>query len=160
MFRTFTLLLSLGLCSWAWAQPQWTPEQLQVIEAIEGYRAAWNNFDAAKLASFCDVDCDRIDARGNIYRGREEILRHYSRVFATAPPEGVERKLEFDIISVRIVTPGTAVVDAHYRVQGVGPRPRIPVEGMNTVVLVKQAGQWLRVAHRQRIPVVVMQEEG
>lgn len=152
MRKTSVLLLSLSVGSLVWAQPRWTPEQLQVVEAIEGYRSAWNSFDAARLVSFCDEDYDRIDARGNIYRGRDEILRHYTRVFASSPPEGVERKLTYDLISVRIVAPGTAVVDARYRVRGVGPRPRIPVEGMNTVVLIKKDGRWLRVAHRQRIP--------
>jgi len=134
------------------AQIDWSPEQQQVVDAIEGYLNAWNNSDAAKLASFCDKDYDRIDARGNIYHGREEILRHYTKVFATPSPEGVERRLKYELFSVRIVAPNTAIVDARYTVSGVGPEPSRTIEGMNTVVLIRKDDRWLRVAHRQRVP--------
>lgn len=153
MINAFTLLLLLSLDPFASAQAQWDPVQQEVVDAIEGYLAAWNSFDADKLMAFCDEDYDRIDARGNLYRGRQENLRHYNKVFATPPPEGVERKLTYEIFSVRIVAPEAAVVDARYSVKGVGPRPSLTIDGMNTVVLIKREGRWLRVAHRQRIPV-------
>lgn len=152
MVKIVSLFVSLSVCSLAFAQTQWNQAQQEVVDAIEGYLAAWNSFDAEKLALFCDEDCDRIDARGNIYHGREEILRHYTKVFATPPPERVERKLTYDIFSVRIVAPGVAVVDARYTLQSPPPRPLLTIKGMNTVVLVKKEGRWLRVAHRQRVP--------
>lgn len=152
MLKTVTLLLFLSVCSFAQAQTRWNPEQQEVVAVIEGYLAAWNNSDAVKLMSFCDTDYDRIDARGNIYQGRESNLRHYTKVFSTPPDEGIERKLSYDIFSVRMLESNTAIVDARYTVSGVGPIPRRTIEGMNTVVLIKKQGQWLRVAHRQRIP--------
>ena len=137
----------------ALAQNQWTPEQQEVVEAIEAYLEAWNQFDAEALASRCRADCDRIDARGNIYQGRDAILDHYTRVFAEPPPEGIVRSLSYDIFSVRIVSPGVAIVDARYTLTSPPPMPEAaPIHGMNTVVLVKTEGHWLRVAHRQRIP--------
>lgn len=137
----------------AFAQDEWDPEQQEVVDAIEAYLEAWNQFDAQALASLCRADCDRIDARGNIYRGRDAILDHYSRVFAVPPPEGIVRSLTYEIFSVRIISPGVAIVDARYTLRSPPPMPEAePIHGMNTVVLVKTDGRWLRVAHRQRIP--------
>jgi len=137
----------------AFAQDQWTPDQQEVVDAIEAYLEAWNQFDAQALASLCRADCDRIDARGNIYQGRDAILDHYTRVFAEPPPEGIVRSLSYEILSVRIVSPGVAIVDARYTLRSPPPMPDgAPIHGMNTVVLVKTDGRWLRVAHRQRIP--------
>lgn len=137
----------------AFAQDQWTPQQQEVVDAMEAYLEAWNRFDAQALASLCRADCDRIDARGNIYRGRDAILDHYTRVFADPPPEGIVRSLTYEIFSVRIVSPGVAIVDARYTLRSPPPMPEAaPIHGMNTVVLVKTDGRWLRVAHRQRIP--------
>ena len=68
--------------------------------------------------------------------GQEAIREHYSHVFATPPPAGVERELSYDIFSVQLMTPTIAIVDAHYAVVGVGPRPNMPIKGMNTVVLI------------------------
>lgn len=152
MTRFITLLLLFSTYFLTFGQSEWNPVQMEVVEAINGYLAAWNDFDAEKLASFCDEDYDRIDARGNVYQGREAILSHYSRVFATPPPEGVERKLTYDIFSVKIVSATLAIVDARYIVQGVGPHPARVINGMNTVVLIKKEGNWIRVAHRQRVP--------
>ncbi len=135
------------------AQDQWSPEKQEVVDAIEAYLEAWNQFDARALASLCRADCDRIDARGNIYQGRNAILDHYTRVFAESPPAGIVRSLSYEIFSVRIVSPGVAIVDTRYILRSPPPRPEAaPIHGMNTVVLVKTDGRWLRVAHRQRIP--------
>lgn len=152
MFRAIATIALMCISTSVLAQTKWSPEQQSVVDAIEGYLGAWNSSDAEKLASFCDEDYDRIDARGNIYRGREEVLRHYMKVFATPPPEGVERRLNYEIFSVRIVAPNTAIVDARYTVSGVGPQPSRTIEGMNTVVLIRKDGRWVRVAHRQRVP--------
>lgn len=159
MFRVIRGIALVCIFSSVLAQTNWSPEQQQVVDAIEGYLDAWNSSDAAKLASFCDEDYDRIDARGNVYHGREEILRHFTKVFATPPPEGVERRLKYEIFSVRIVAPNTAIVDARYTVSGVGPRPSRTIEGMNTVVLIRKDNRWLRVAHRQRIPFQVPENQ-
>lgn len=159
MVKTLATLVLFCICSLAWAQSQWNSDQQEVVDAIEGYLAAWNSFDAGKLASYCSEECDRIDARGNIYQGREEIRRHYTKVFAIPPPDGVQRELSYEIFSVRIIAPDVAVVDARYRLKSPPPRPSMTIEGMNTVVLVKKVGRWLRVAHRQRIPQKLPEEE-
>lgn len=147
------ILIGMFFCSFmVIGQSNWNKTQQEVADAIEGYLNAWNNHDAKKLASFCDEDYDRIDARGNIYHGRDKIFQHYKKVFDSPLPENLERKLEYDIISIRIITPNVAIVDANYMVRGVGPKPSMVIKGMNTVVLVNKKGVWLRVAHRQRIP--------
>ena len=152
MIRALVSVIAFLVFHGVYPQSKWNEEEREVIEAIEGYLAAWNSQNADKLLSYCDTEYDRIDARGNIYASREEILESYTKLFATRPPEGVERKLTYDIFAVRILSPNTAIVDAWYEVKGVGPRPEVTINGMNTVVLVKKNGNWLRVAHRQRIP--------
>ncbi|MDX1418629.1 MAG: SgcJ/EcaC family oxidoreductase [Rubricoccaceae bacterium] len=155
--RTVALFLVLGswLCPAAAAQEDWTPEQLDVLAAVHAYLDAWNRSDAHALAALCRADCDRIDARGNVYRGKDAIFEHYARVFASPPPPGVTRSLAYDVFSVRIVAPDVAIVDARYTLRSPPPRPDATIEGMNTVVLVRTDGRWLRVAHRQRVPTSV-----
>ena len=130
----------------------WSPEQREVVQAINAYSDAWNDGDAERMAALCTLDCDRIGGRGQKLEGRAGILEHYRTAFATPPPEGVTRSLAYEITSVRMVSDQLAIVDARYRVIGLGPIPDRPFEGLNTVVLVKENGKWLRTAHRNWIP--------
>ncbi|MDA2929649.1 SgcJ/EcaC family oxidoreductase [Acidobacteria bacterium AH-259-O06] len=74
----------------------WSPEQQEVVDAINGYLDAWNREDAELVASFCDEDCDRINARGQVFRGRSAIYELYRRFFADP---NIERRLTYEIIS-------------------------------------------------------------
>ena len=157
---TRALLLTLTLHAHvAFPQTEWTADQREVVDAIEGYLKAWNDSDAEALASYCDVDCDRINARGTIWEGKDAILEHYTELFENAP-DGVERSLSYEIFSVRLITSDVAVVDARYELRGAPTVPPRTIRGMNTVVLVKKDGRWLRAAHRQRIPFVLPANEG
>lgn len=131
------------------AATQWSPEQQEVVAAIDGYLEAWNAQDADRLISFCDEGYDRIDARGNVYDTREAVHESYREVFARA---AAGRRLSYEVLSVRLITPDVAVVDARYDLRNAPAAPEQRVEGMNTVVLVQRQGRWLRAAHRQRIP--------
>ena len=148
-------IVAFFICRVAIADNGWSPQQQEVVTAVEGYLNAWNSGDAELPASFCDVACDRIDARGNIYEGRDGILDNYTRVFSKPPPSGVERFLSYEIFSVKFATPDVSVVDANYALRGAPTDPPLTVRGMNTVVLVNKDGRWLRFAHRQRIPILV-----
>jgi|GEM_PF-2724345 len=129
---------------------RWTPEQREVVAAIEGYLRAWNDQDADQLLAFCDGVYDRIDARGNVYATREAVHESYRRSFARATSD---LRLSYEVLAVRLLTPEVAIVDASYDLEDAPAAPGLRVRGMNTVVLVKRDGRWLRAAHRQRIPI-------
>jgi uncharacterized protein (TIGR02246 family) len=120
---------------------------------IQGYLEAWNSGDAQRLASFYTEDGDRANNRGDFFRGRAAILDHYKRLFANPPSSGSERRLVYDHVYVRVVSEDAAVVDVEYEVSGTSAEVDRSVRGRNTVFMVKRDGRWMRVAHRNALPV-------
>ena len=132
----------VGLASVAFAGEE------DIRSHVAEYYAVWHAGDAKALAEFFTEDGDRINGRGMILRGRAAIRDHYSEVFA----RDVERALEYEVLMVRVVAPGIAVVDLKYEVIGVGPDPTRLIRGISTVTLVENNGRWLRAAHRNIAP--------
>ena len=120
---------------------------------IGAYLAAWNAGDAAGIASFYTADGDRANNRGEIFRGRAAIHDHYEKVFASPPPPGAERRLEYEQVDVRLVAADAAVVDVRYVVSGLGAEVARRVRGRNSVFMVRQDGRWMRAAHRNSLPI-------
>lgn len=152
MKRVILPLVLLTVTSSHAAAQDWTPEQAEVVDAIRAYEKAWNDGDADAMAALCTSDCNRIGALGQRFEGKEGIRSHYKAFFATPLAEGIKRSLAYEITSVRMISDGVAIADANYRLVGLGPRSDLTVDGLNTVVLVKQDGKWLRTAHRNSSP--------
>jgi uncharacterized protein (TIGR02246 family) len=128
-------------------------EENQIRSEIQGYLEAWNSGDAERLASFYTEDGDRANNRGDIFHGRDAILDHYKRVFAVPPVPGVERRLVYLHVDVRVVSAEAAVVDVQYEVSGISAEVDRNVRGRNTVFMVKREGRWMRTAHRNSLPI-------
>lgn len=125
----------------------------QIRAEIQGYLEAWNSGDAERLVSFYTEDADRANNRGDIFHGRAAILDHYKRVFAVPPAHGVERRLVYHHVDVRVVSAEAAVVDVQYEVSGISTEVDRSVRGRNTVFMVKREGRWMRTAHRNSLPI-------
>ena len=127
-------------------------EETQIRAEIQSYLEAWNAGDAEKLAAHYTEDGDRANNRGNVFHGRAAILAHYERVFGVAPPTGVERRLTYHQVDVRVVAAEAAVVDVQYEVSGISAEVDRNVRGRNTVFMIKHDGRWMRAAHRNSLP--------
>ena len=119
---------------------------------IDAYLVAWNAGDADALASFYDEDGDRVNNRGEVFRGPAAIREHYEKVFAIAPPAGAERRLAYHQVDVRVVSADAAVVDILFEVTGIRAEIDSAVRARNTVFMIKRDGRWMRVAHRNSLP--------
>ena len=144
----FTLLAALSLVGAAAANGN----EDEIRAEIQAYLEAWNAGDAEDLASFYTEDGDRANNRGDVFRGRPAILAHYQKVFAASPAPGVERRLVYHQVDVRMVSSDAAVVDVQYEVSGINPEVDWTTHGRNTVFMVYRDGRWLRAAHRNSIP--------
>ena len=132
-------------------RPAASGDEAAIRSRIEAYLAAWNNGDADALAAFYDEDGDRVSNSGTVFRGRDAIRNHYLGVFASPPPEGLERKLTYGDISIRIVAPGAAVVDVDYELVGYRADIDFTTRGRTTVFMIKHDGEWWRTAHRNSL---------
>jgi uncharacterized protein (TIGR02246 family) len=128
-------------------------DEAQIRSEIDGYLNAWNAGDADALAAYYEVDGDRANNSGDVFRGRAAIRDHYRKVFSQSPPAGVERRLIYHDVGVRLLSLDAAVVDVDYEVSGVRAEVGFPVRGRNTVVLIKRDGRWMRAAHRNSLAI-------
>jgi len=128
-------------------------DEAQIRAQIQGYVDAFNRGDADVLASYVDANSTRINAAGRVFTGKAEIHSHYREAFSNALPPGVRRNLSYDDITVGFITSDVAIVDARYEVIGIGPDPSLIGRSLNSVVMVKRDGEWLRAAHRNHLSV-------
>ena len=126
-------------------------DEAAIRAEIDGYLSAWNAGDADALASYYLEDGDRTNNSGDIFVGREAIRDHYKNVFSAPPSLGIERKLVYHNVAVRILSFDAAVVDIAYEVNGIRDEVDFPVFGRNTVVMIKHDGRWMRAAHRNSL---------
>ena len=152
--RVVVLLIGIivGFAGGSISQPELNPTEREVADTVLAHVDAWNAHDAERLSALCDEEFDRISARAFVINGREEFRAYYEDFFAGAP-DGVERTLDYEIFSVRLITPDVAIVDARYVMTGAPTNPPRTVRGLNTTVLVKKNGRWLYAALRQSVPI-------
>lgn len=127
-------------------------DDAQIRAQIDGWLEAWNREDAEAVASYYSEDADWTHAHGGVRSGKTEIYAQYKKVFSAALPDGVKRALSFDIITIRMITDGVAVVDGEYEYSGLLAAPDLKGKGRQTLVMKKQDGVWLRAAQRNWIP--------
>lgn len=108
-----------------------------VTQALDRIRAAWDAGDADAYAAQFTDDANYVIFAGLVSRGRSEIRADHVPVF-----EKWQRgsRMSMKVLDVRLLGDDVAVVLTE---GGVGKRPRIPHDKVQTFVLVRQDERWL-----------------
>jgi uncharacterized protein (TIGR02246 family) len=100
------------------------------------FLAAFNRGDAKAVAGFYAPDGEYIDQTGQKFKGRAELEKLYSKLFA----ENKGMKLSVDVASARLVSPDVIIEDGTTEATPADGGP--PSVADFTAVLVKQDGEW------------------
>lgn len=126
------------------------PDELAVLELVNGYVAGWNAGDGVALSKPFAQDADLINAMGLYGHGREVIARAYSELLSTVFRA---TRLRSTIDAIRFVRPDVALVDVVFHLEGAaGGRPDIPARSMAGVVAVKNCAGWEILSFRSMVP--------
>jgi uncharacterized protein (TIGR02246 family) len=111
------------------------------------YLEAFNRGDASAVAAFYAADADFIPETGEPVRGRADIEKGLTQMFARA------KKIEMQVTpgGHRFVTPELVICDGAWEV--IGSRLDRPARGRYFSVLVKRDGRWLILCHRSMVPI-------
>lgn len=113
------------------------------------FMAAWSASDATALASLFAPDADFINPWGTHASGRDEIRAFYAGAFAMGYAGS---KGEGDLISVRTLDDGLAVIDGRWRIIGARNEdgsPRADEKGILVAVVGKRGPEWQILALRE-----------
>jgi uncharacterized protein (TIGR02246 family) len=113
-----------------------SPDEKAIRQGAAEYAKAYKKGDANALLAFWDANAEFIDEAGKITKGRKAIsavLRKNRRAML-----GVD--MEFDLKSIRFLTPNVATVDADAVVHKVDGSTDT---GPFAAVLIKKGGRWL-----------------
>ena len=118
-------------------------EEKAIRTTGESYVAAYCAGDARAAAAHFTEDAEYVAPNGDVYRGRTEIEELLKSQFGTRP--GCKLQLEID--SVRLISPGVAVEDGSI---SVGQDEDSADICTYTAILVKHGDQWLTASVRDR----------
>lgn len=114
-----------------------TEDQAKIRATIEGYVDAFNERDAAKLASYWTEKCDYIDMTGRMVVGRESIQTEYEDYFRMNPGAS----MNITVISLDFAGEGVAIEDG---VREIVEGPNIPPKSIRyTAIHVHDGEAWL-----------------
>lgn len=120
------------------APPAANTEDLNAIRAsADAFSKAYAARDADAIAALFDANADYIDEEGTTVRGRDAIKADYVAVFA----DGIERAIQINVKSVRLITPDVAVEDGEFEITPEPPGP--PCDRKYSAVHVKREGKWM-----------------
>lgn len=109
---------------------------------------AYDAGDAKSIASHFTPDAEYIDEQGNIHQGRAAIEAAMTTCFA----EHTGCQIEFDIESIRFISPGVAVEDGSTTITHTHSDDMESVSSRYTAVHVKIDGKWLIASMRDHVP--------
>ncbi|WP_157605145.1 YybH family protein [Schlesneria paludicola] len=118
-------------------------EERAIRATGETYVAAFCAGDASAAASHFTADAEYVDPSGTVYRGRKEIEELLKSLFSSK--SGC--KLQLEIESVRLVSPGVAIEDGMISVGADKAEPEIC---SYTAVHIKQGDKWFTASVRDR----------
>ena len=140
------LALALLLVATVAAYPQASPDETAVRNIIQDEIAAWNAGDAAAFARHFAADGTFTNIRGQFFTGRADFTEKHDFIF-----KGIYRgtTMKQDVVSLKFVRPGVAVVETLTAVIGIQKLP----PGMSAdakgrlrsrllQVIVKDGGEW------------------
>lgn len=136
-------MLAVMMASCSVPMPMAAPEDKVAIRALAVLQAdAWNRHDAKAYADLFAADCDVVNVVGNWWNGRVELERELSAAHATTFKNST---LTFTDVQVRFLTPQLAIAHMRWTMTGAVPPSGFPPikQGIQTLVLQKQAGHWL-----------------
>ena len=109
---------------------------------VVGQADAWNAHDARAYAALFSDDCDVVNVVGWWWRGRAELEAKLTTAFTQAFRDS---RLVFTDVTVRELAPGVVLSHARWTMSGARMPPGMPEpkEGIQTLTLVRQTGQWL-----------------
>lgn len=110
------------------------------------YVTAFDKGDAALLAKLFTTDAEYIDEEGTVVQGRSAIQKVFEEDFADQPGF----KLELDVETVRLLSPGVAIEDGAATVTAA--EGTILSYTNYNAVMVKIDGQWLLASVREHAP--------
>jgi len=133
------LLASATACS-AMANP--AADNAAIRALAQRQETAWNRHDAKAYAALFTADCDVVNVVGNWWSGRAELERKLTTAYASTFRHST---LTFTNVQMRFLTPEFAIAHLRWAMTGAEmpagqPQPR---QGIQTLVVRKQAGEWL-----------------
>jgi uncharacterized protein (TIGR02246 family) len=152
MIRTIaTTAVWIALTHAGFAQPGNRPdapdasaEQDSIHQRLASYVEAFNQQDAAAVATFWSTDCISIaENSGQRIEGREALQQHFAEFFQDAPGS----QLGGGVTDIQIVRPDVAVIQGRTTLVLADAEP---VETMFSATLVKEGNQWLITNSRER----------
>lgn len=136
-------MLALMLASCGRPLPAAAPADNAAIRALALSQAdAWNRHDAKAYADLFTANCDVVNVAGRWWNGRAELEREVSAAHTAMFKNSA---LTFTDVQVRFLTPQLAIAHMRWTMTGAAPPSGFPQvkQGIQTLVVQKQAGQWL-----------------
>ena len=120
-------------------------EQQALQQLWADFENAFNRGDAAAVASYYQVDADRIDANGTQVIGRDQIQQGYAAVLARRAADASTKPFHATI-QVRLLRTDVAILDGVWT----GSRAGEAVRGHFTLLATKEGGRWSLAAGRDQ----------
>ena len=120
-------------------------EDLQSL--LKAYEAAWNTHEASSVAAFFSREADMVMGNLPTANGRNAIQASWAAYFSKIDDR---RKAEFELESIRMVTPEVAIINVGSTTSGAAHSgEELPTRlARGTWVLVREGGQWMITALR------------
>lgn len=114
----------------------------QVSQVVDAFAATWNAHDMDAFGKLFTADATWVNVRGNRWVGSEEIKSSHVAVHGRFYSES---RLEFNDVSIRFLTPTTAVVHARETITGstVPAAAGLSPDSQLSLVVVQTGGGWL-----------------
>jgi uncharacterized protein (TIGR02246 family) len=143
MKKYFVLLPLLVLLSPAVARCDTEQDKAAIRDVASTQQAAaWNKHDAKAYAALFTEDGDCVNVVGWWWKGRAEIEKKLTDAYVFVFKESV---LTFKDVDVKFLAPDIAVTHTRWTMTGARTPKGIPEpqQGIQTLILKKQSGQWL-----------------
>jgi uncharacterized protein (TIGR02246 family) len=125
------------------------PPQQPASEILSHFMTAWSASDSNALSLLFAPDADLINPWGTHAVGRDEIRAFYAGAFSMGYAGS---KGEGDVVSVRALSDGMAVIDGRWQITGAKNEdgtPRADEKGILVAIIGKRGGDWAIVALRE-----------
>lgn len=151
MLRMFVILAVLCLPAVAQDMPDVEKEAAAIRQGVESYVSAYNQADAAGVASRWSPSAVYVDSQtGQRIQGRQAIEAMFSQLFQETPGQ-----LSVKVEAIRLITPEVAIEDG---IAFVAYPQAAPTVSKYTAVYLKQNSDWLLDSVREQV--VPTQSEG
>ena len=117
-------------------------DELAIRELVARRQQAWNQHKAHAYAALYAEDADVVNVMAWWWKGRAEIEKNLTHMFATVFRNST---LRFRQADVRFLSPDIAIVHLRWTMSGARMPPGLPEprEGLQTLTVQKVSGKWL-----------------